>query len=500
MEKLSVVSRTAVVAIAVTASLLAVRSQTGSNTSKAASGTVILTYPKDDSIIRNPERGFYMPFQPTGGGRVGQQDTPHPPLSVAELRALRQRAEGITMIRDYILIPRKYWNRDIDQSYLHEIQRNFDVVREAGLKTSIRFLYDWGLQNRDPDEATINRHLDQLQPLLKKNADVIAWVQAGLFGSCGEGDSSGHNYVYDKHKAPKGSSYWQGLSEAGRRILLKELEIIPPDRMMNVRYPRIKWDLFGWTSQNAMQNALNGKTAFGSTDAARIGYYNQGFMGNEEHYAMFQMTGEADYTAADAAFVIHEGEISNASKYKLQKGQVVTDMKKYRITALNRGGDSWPEVAAAWKANKDYDEVARRMGYRLRLVEANLPLKVRRGSPLTAQLKVANDGYARLCNPRDMELVLRNTNTKATYRIKVAATSREIRLAMPGPGETKAVPVKATIPRNLPGGKYELLLNLPDPYPSLAQRPEYSIRLANKNLWEEKTGFNKLNHTVQISD
>lgn len=42
----------------------------------------------------------------------------------------------------------------------------------------------------------------------------------------------------------------------------------------------------------------------------------------------------------------------------------------------------------------------------------------------------------------------------------------------------------------VPVGVYEMLLNLPDPL--LRNRPEYSIQLANVELWEATTGFNKL--------
>jgi len=55
------------------------------------------------------------------------------------------------------------------------------------------------------------------------------------------------------------------------------------------------------------------------------------------------------------------------------------------------------------------------------------------------------------------------------------------------------------IPTNIPTGQFELLLNLPDEYPALAPRPEYSIQLANLNLWEPLTGFNKLNFVVTVS-
>jgi hypothetical protein len=67
--------------------------------------TITKTYTADDSLFPNPERGFYYPYSPPGGGIPGQMDTPHPPLVADELRALRQRPEGISLIRDLILIP-----------------------------------------------------------------------------------------------------------------------------------------------------------------------------------------------------------------------------------------------------------------------------------------------------------------------------------------------------------------------------------------------------------
>jgi hypothetical protein len=55
------------------------------------------------------------------------------------------------------------------------------------------------------------------------------------------------------------------------------------------------------------------------------------------------------------------------------------------------------------------------------------------------------------------------------------------------------------IPDDFPAGDYEMLLNLPDAYASIAPRPEYSIRLANNDVWEAATGYNKLNHTIKVN-
>jgi hypothetical protein len=55
------------------------------------------------------------------------------------------------------------------------------------------------------------------------------------------------------------------------------------------------------------------------------------------------------------------------------------------------------------------------------------------------------------------------------------------------------------VPRDLPAGAYEVLLAMPDPYPSLMGRPAYSIRLANEDAWEAATGYNDL-HCVVIGE
>jgi len=456
---------------------------------------VTVTFAGDNSIFPNPERGIYFSYMPPGGGRVGQQETMHAPLVTEELKALRTRPEAITLIRDCILIPRKFWSEPISQAYLDRLQRDFDGVRAAGIKSAIRFIYDWGMQNRDPDEAVIVRHLGELKPLLERNWDVIAWVQAGLFGGTGEGCVSDHGYVYAKHLAAGGDTpRWQGLSEAGRRILLRELSLIPKDRMMTVRYPRLKWDLCGWDVPSAASQARTGKNAFDGSDAARIGFYDDGFMGDDRHYAMFQVSGEADFTAKDSEFVIFEGEISDASSYKLQKGQVTLDMIRYRQTALHDAGDGGNKVFSNWKANGDMDTIIKRMGYRFRLVRAEFPKALRPGSACQVKIEMANDGFTRIMNPRGMEMILRGPTTYSVH----LNDGRDNRLWLPGPGERKTLEIVAGLPDSILPGEYEVLLNLHDPHPSLAWRPDYSIRLANDKVWEAESGFNRLLYKIRI--
>ena len=51
--------------------------------------------------------------------------------------------------------------------------------------------------------------------------------------------------------------------------------------------------------------------------------------------------------------------------------------------------------------------------------------------------------------------------------------------------KTIKLPAEAT-------GKCMLYLNLPDPEETLHDNPLFSIRLANDDVWEEETGYNKI--------
>jgi hypothetical protein len=211
---------------------------------------------------------------------------------------------------------------------------------------------------------------------------------------------------------------------------------------------------------------------------------------------MFRLPNEADFAAQDSEFVLHHGEISDASDYKLQDKQVVIDMKRYHQTALNCAGDGWPEVSQAWKNNNDYDVVARHMGYRFRLEKATLPQQLEAGADFTASITVFNEGWASAMNPRGLEVILRHQGTTEKVVIPAAAmTNSDPRRWRSG--ESRTIDLSHTLPAGIATGHYDVFLNLPDPL--LPSRPEYSIRLANQGTWESATGYNSLLHSLVVN-
>ena len=117
------------------------------------------------------------------------------------------------------------------------------------------------------------------------------------------------------------------------------------------------------------------------------------------------------------------------------------------------------------------------------------------GGAFAVNFTVRNDGWAAPFNARDAEVVFRNTSTGALYRSKLNADPRRWLS-----GKTVTVSQDVVLPADMAKGNYAVMLNLPDPMPSLRSRPEYAIQLANANLWEASTGFNSLKHIVQVGD
>jgi len=67
-------------------------------------------------------------------------------------------------------------------------------------------------------------------------------------------------------------------------------------------------------------------------------------------------------------------------------------------------------------------------------------------------------------------------------------------------GDTIFVNVTGGIPQNMNEGEYSAYLFLADPEYRLHDNPDYAIRLANNNVWEDSTGYNSLNHNIKITN
>jgi len=197
--------------------------------------------------------------------------------------------------RGYVLDSFK--DKPISQEFLNNLQKDFDAVREAGLKMIIRFAYTniakEGNCNSeykicppygDAPVQIVFHHIEQLKPLLQKNADVIAVMQEGFIGIWGE------NYFTDYF----GDASTNGIgriTDSGwnlRNELLKRLfDALPKDRMIQIRTPQIKQKYVYGAAAPVNSAPLKLKDAFDGEDKSRIGFHNDCFLSSPDDYGTY---------------------------------------------------------------------------------------------------------------------------------------------------------------------------------------------------------------------
>jgi Domain of unknown function (DUF4832)/Domain of unknown function (DUF4874)/NPCBM/NEW2 domain len=478
-----------------------------SNPPPTTSGpTTTANYTQSLENFPNPERGFAYendvawPAQ-TPWGFCGQGDNFaqynytawNDPLNLDFLRQERAQGRAVVMSRYHIA---DFRNRDLTGEYLNFLQRDFDTARQAGVKIGMRFAYNYPMGGPDAPLAIILRHIQQLQPLFAKNADVIAYLETGFVGCWGEWHHSANGLTGDN------TSRDGYISDGGRQIVDALLGALPKERMIAIRYPRLKFDYFGSNDWLPL-TPLTASQAFDGSKRSRIGHHDDCFVCSYTHGgAYFNPRGDLGevprFLEPENLFVVQEGEPGDVeADPNLGSCQTILQelsSKHWSVVGLFNLASS-ASVIQRWKRDGCYDEIARRLGYRYRLVTSEVSSRATRGSGLLTKFSITNDGWANMYNPRMVELVLRSQATGAVRRLKIFDDAR---LKMPFPGETKNLEATLNVPNDLEAGQYDVLLALPDPTYSLHDRPEYAIQLANQSVWESSTGWNKLGHTLEI--
>ena len=370
-----------------------------------------VTYVSSSDDFANPERGFFVQRSfPSRNGGAGA-------LSVDDLRAARQK--HMSLVRMLYSL-REFREAPLPADLLARLAADFGRAREAGVKVIPRFSYSSAIGQPDASLQQILAHIDQLKPVLRANAAVIALFEAGFAGAWGEWHSS-TNGLFDDGP---GNSYSR-VNDKTRAILDKLLEALPADRMIVVRCPRFKTGFFG-------EQPLSIQDAFSGIPKARTGALNDCFLASPDDSGTFtnRMAEEKAFLHQDNLFVPQGGETCGAGPAAqpfIACANALKEMEYLRYSNLNN--DYHRGVMAAWESGGCMPEVRRRLGYRFRLLEARIPAGVKPGAALRMSFTVVNDGWANLYNPRPVELVLRNRATAQAYRL---ALTEDPRRWMPG--------------------------------------------------------------------
>lgn len=263
----------------------------------------------------------------------------------------------------------------------------------------------------------------------------------------------------------------------------------PQNRMFLMRYTYTIRQLIG-------NEPCPEREAFTGTIRSRIGHYNDCFLAegssefnNDEgpwSYTSVQGSWTPDLAVADP-----DCGVRPSIQFVIENlGNQHFDFIENEIGKLTGLSENDPAIQSIY----------RNIGYRYRLIKTTVSDKVKPGGVFTLTIEISNDGYGGIFNPRKIEVILRNQSNGSKYYLNIIGddTIRSNRLYLPKSHETKTLNITSGIQENMPEDDYEVLLNLPDPYRSIHDRPEYCIHLANLDTWEPSTGYNKLNCKVRL--
>jgi hypothetical protein len=168
-----------------------------------------------------------------------------------------------------------------------------------------------------------------------------------------------------------------------------------------------------------------------------VGAHNDCFLSNASDGGTYQNGPAPDpelfkqYLSADNRYVPQGGETcSSAPEAQPYIGcaNALADLSRMRWSTINT--DYQPVVIDLWKAQGCYAEIARRLGYRFRLVGAEVPSTAAAGAVLRVRVGIANDGWAAPYNARGVELILRHSLTRRIYTVPIPIDPRFLE---PGP-------------------------------------------------------------------
>ena len=439
-----------------------------------------VNYTNSTDIFANPERGFQK-YSITNSSYATTANYSN--ISVNELNGWYSGTDKVTVIFRYFLL-NDFLTSNINQTYLNNIQLDFDRIRMAGLKCIIRFSYSnsQGTSAQQASKAQILAHLNQLAPIITTNKDVILSHQAGFIGTWGE-----WYYTNSTEFGTDGNinaTQWANRKDVVDAMLTATPVSIP----IQLRYAGLKKTMYGNTP-------LTPATAYQNTAIARIGFFNDAFLNDYGDQGTYEVNSQYENPVGTADYIY----ISNETKYLPMSGETnglnaprtngsnaVLELDYTNWSTLNR--DYFQQNITNWTNSNHIDDIKRKLGYRFVLNNSTFNLQ---GATLSVQINLTNEGYARVFKERKVYLVLKNniTSQKTSFLVNTDCRTWENTINL-----TKTIDLSS-----LATGDYSSFIYMPDSESSLASNPKYAIRFANTAVWDATEGMNNLMQTVSLS-
>lgn len=375
---------------------------------------------------------------------------------------------------------------ELDDVFFKSLRATFENCRKNGCTIAVRFRYDAnGKKNPEPESfEKVLGHISQIKQdgILEDYKDILMFVESGFVGSWGEQHSG--KYTSLEYKA---------------ELLDAMLDCIPSPIPVTVRTPNIvaKW-------AGVPQNELDKLVAEEGSKGARIGMYNDGYMGSDSDLGTFSNRKiETDWMNRQMLHTYYGGEFSGnldwAKKYDTYLPEnAIPEMYKTHLSYINANiYQLYKDYAfseqydvegvdnSAYYGQTVFKFVRDHLGYRFVLRNSKLSENVEKGGELNLDFTVENTGFANPIRTQKAEIILERDGNYLKTEADIDTTkwySRQKtsqRLSMKIPGELSA-------------GKWNVYIRFSVGNNDISQGYMRSVRFANEGVWNPALGANLL--------
>ena len=345
----------------------------------------------------------------------------------------------------------------LSATFLDGLRTRLSDHRDAGRRVILRFVYaDDGTLNpcmRADAESVdvIETHLASLAPVLAEHADVIAFVEAGLLGMWGE---------WNSEHAPSGTDLWTD-PEVRRRVVVALLDAVPSGRSILLRRPRFREEL---------------EPVLSAADLARVGHHNDCLFASATDYGTYDGARTPDewksYIAAISETAPVGGETCVDEAAFTACENALPELERLGYTYVHQNYQR--AVIDRWRAEGCFDEIERRLGYRVILRAVEAPQSVSAGASFPVVLEIENVGFAPPYVTRRIGAALAGDAGRTELGV-TALGGADSRGWLDG--ETVRVELELAVPAEAPFGEHQLRIVLSD---DRSEHPAHRMLFANE--------------------
>ncbi len=422
-----------------------------------------LNYNESTAVINNPDQGFYIPISVnvTESGAVFGENAITDSTQLYHLRIDISAFSNATSGNG---------DKELTKAALDGIENVLKYLRERDKNAIVRFAYDpkyGGSANKEPSLQTMLKHIEQICPIINRYENTVTALEAGLIGPWGEMHTSAVATSYNITEIIK--AYLNGTNS------------VP----LLVRTPKMIYDYLGITV-----NDISGYAIDESSEAYRLGIYNDGYLGSETDLGTYtDRQKEIEFLSTQTAHLPYGGEVVIPSSNLHDIDKCLPEMFELNLSYLNEQWNNF--VINKWKSayytnecgNDElyYDETAfnyikNHFGYRFVLKDSVFEY-AERIDELQIGLTLNNAGFGNSNRTKLAKIIFADMNGNIVAEQSVT----------PFTGDEN---YECSLNVNLPNGDYDVYLRIYGE--EFDGTPLYCLRFANDGLWNAALKANKI--------